>query len=399
MPVTNTHFLNYKRTMLQTPAHQTRHQATNVVLWIIRIIVGVLFIFSGLIKANDPLGLSYKMQEFFGVWGMQSLNDYTLFMSLAMNTFEIVAGVAVLLGWHMKMFSWLLLLLIIFFTFLTGYALFSGKIKTCGCFGDCIPLTAQQSFIKDLVLLVLIIVIFIKKDVIYPIFSSAINGLAVLITVLFCIVLQWYVLKHLPIVDCLPYKKGNNIVEQMQIPAGAVADSFAINFRYKKDGKVVEFDMDHFPDDFNDSTYEFVERVQKLIRPGNATPKINDFSLRSMSGNDTTLAILNHEGPYVMMFLKGLTDTHKGWEANAAAVAKACAEKNISFFVVSAVAERASENLRHIPNAQYLKCDATVIKTAGRENPTYLIMNQATITGKYADVDYEKAVRQIQALK
>src|SRR3982751_2610653 len=98
-----------------------------IAIAIIRIIVGLLFIFSGLIKANDPSGLSYKMQEFFEVWGLESLDNYTLALALIMNAFEIVAGVAVLLGWRMKLFNWLLLILIVFFTFLTGYALFSGK--------------------------------------------------------------------------------------------------------------------------------------------------------------------------------------------------------------------------------------------------------------------------------
>src|SRR5688572_15150316 len=93
-----------------------------------RFIVGVLFIFSGLVKANDPLGLSYKMQEFFEVWNWHALNEYTLAFSIIMIAFEIIAGVAVILGWRMNLFSWLLLALILFFTFLTGYALFSGKI-------------------------------------------------------------------------------------------------------------------------------------------------------------------------------------------------------------------------------------------------------------------------------
>src|SRR4029079_4231240 len=97
-----------------------------------RIIVGFLFIFSGLIKANDPLGLSYKMQEFFEVWNLQQFYGYTLTLSIVMIAFEIIAGVAVLIGWKMRLFSWLLLLLILFFTFLTGYALFSGKIRECG---------------------------------------------------------------------------------------------------------------------------------------------------------------------------------------------------------------------------------------------------------------------------
>ena len=128
-------------------------------LKILRWSVGILFIFSGLIKANDPLGLSYKMQEFFDVWGVQFLADYTLGFALVMNTLEIVAGIALLIQFPYKQTLWLLLGLIVFFTFLTGYALFSGKIKTCGCFGDCIPLTPKTSFIKDIVLLVSILIL------------------------------------------------------------------------------------------------------------------------------------------------------------------------------------------------------------------------------------------------
>src|SRR5258706_6796802 len=123
---------------------------------IARVIVGVVFIFSGLVKANDPLGLSFKMQEFFELWGMAKFNSWTLLMSVLMNAFEIIAGFALLLGWRIKLFSWLLLLLILFFTFLTGYAFLSGKFRNCGCFGDCLPITPKTSFIKDLVLLGLI---------------------------------------------------------------------------------------------------------------------------------------------------------------------------------------------------------------------------------------------------
>src|SRR5271154_761304 len=118
-----------------------------ILINISRIFVGILFIFSGLIKANDPLGLSYKMQEFFEVWNIHWLDNFTLGFSILMIVFEIVAGVSVLLGWRMRLFSWLLLLLILFFTFLTGYAFLSGKIKECGCFGNCIALTSGQSFV------------------------------------------------------------------------------------------------------------------------------------------------------------------------------------------------------------------------------------------------------------
>ena len=103
---------------------------------IIRVLVGLLFIFSGLVKANDPHGLSYKMQEYFEIWGFLQLNAISLISSVAMNAFEIIAGFALLLGWRFKFFSWLLLLLILFFTFLTGYTYMTGKPTNCGCFGS-----------------------------------------------------------------------------------------------------------------------------------------------------------------------------------------------------------------------------------------------------------------------
>src|SRR5215207_5633776 len=222
-------------------------------LTISRIIVGLLFIFSGLIKANDPLGLSYKMQEFFEVWGWHSLNDFTLAFSVLMIAFEIIAGFAVLVGWRMPLFSWLLLLLTLFFTFLTGYALFSGKIKECGCFGDCIPLTAQQSFIKDLVLLALILFIFANRRKIRTSLPAAASIGILVFTTVFAFGFQWYVLNHLPVVDCLPYKVGKNIPAQMKIPPGAIPDSTVISFVYDKQGKQIEFTADRFPEDFNDS--------------------------------------------------------------------------------------------------------------------------------------------------
>ncbi len=368
-------------------------------LAIVRIIVGVLFIFSGLIKANDPMGLSYKMQEFFEVWGLSSLDNYTLAFALIMNAFEIVAGVAVLLGWRMKLFSWLLLLLIVFFTFLTGYAQLSGKIKTCGCFGDCIPLSPLQSFIKDLVLLLLILFLFIKKDIIRPLYKGFTGTLLIGLTVVFCAVSQWYVLKHLPVVDCLPYKVGNNLVQQMKIPEGAVPDSFAIKFRYRKAGKEVEFDSDNFPEDFDDSTYQFVDRVQELVRPGTAIAPISDFILYGNSGEDTTQAILSQAGYYIMLLSKDANQAEAGWNGNASRVSEVCRQKQIPFFVVTATTEAAQQQLPESQNIHYLKCDATVIKTAGRVNPTYFIMKGADITGKYANADFEKVTSQINRLK
>jgi len=355
-------------------------------------LVGLLFIFSGLVKANDPLGLSYKMQEFFEVWHLNALNDYSLVLALVMNIFEIVAGVAILLGWRTKLFTWLLFLLIVFFTFLTAYAAFSGKIAACGCFGDCIPLTPIQSFWKDVILFVLILFLLINHRKIHSVASSRAAIIILVLSTLAAAGLQWYVLKHLPIIDCLPYKKGNDLLEQMKTPPGAIADEYSYTFKYRKNGKIVEFPEDNLPEDLDDS-YEFLERGQKLVKKGNdLKAKITDFNLVTQSGNDTTQAILSYPGKYVLLFmltkpapadLKARVD-EKFWGDLS---------NTVPFYIVTADPEVAK---LYPATTRILTCDGTVIKTAARANPTYFVMQGAKVLGKYSYADADKVPRMLK---
>lgn len=364
-------------------------------LLVIRWVVGLLFIFSGLIKVNDPLGLSYKMQEFFEVWSLNGLNNYTLLFAMLMNVFEVLAGVAVIIGWRMKLFSWLLLLLIIFFTFLTGYALFSGKIKTCGCFGDCLPLTPAQSFGKDIFLLVLILVLVAANHKIKSALKPAAAVFLLLIVTASATAAQFYVLKHLPFIDCLPYKKSNNILEQMKTPEGAIADSFSIVFSYKKNGKQLEFDQAHFPADF-DSTYQYVDRKDQLVKKGNGLQaKILDFSLQTISGTDTTTAVLGQSNPYLMVLAKDM-DHSTDWAAGFEKIRKEAEQKHLPLLLVTSDADKA---VSLFANVSIVKCDATVLKTAARVTPTYFMMNGATVISKTSFVDAEKVSAAIEQLK
>ena len=363
-------------------------------LIVVRWIVGLLFIFSGLVKANDPLGLSYKMQEFFEAWNMHFLNDYTLVFSLIMNVFEVLAGVAVIIGWRMKLFSWLLLLLIIFFSFLTGYALFSGKIKTCGCFGDCLPLTPAQSFTKDLILFVLILILFINRRKIF----TALHPVAALALLIVCVVsvswLQAYAMKHLPVVDCLPYKKGNNILQQMQPPPNAVQDSVVMIFHYLTDGKALEYTAENLPEDL-DSTYEFIDRTDKVVRKGNATPPIADFALFSLNEADTTSALLHSNDKYVMLFAKDLSTFDKWMNDDFENFLQQLQQKHIRFYIVTADRQSAEKLIGSLP-ADILLCDATVIKTAARVNSTYFVMHGADVVDKFSYADLKKHMQPVQ---
>jgi hypothetical protein len=346
----------------------------------LRWIVGILFIFSGLIKANDPLGLSYKMQEFFEVWGLAFLDDYTLGFSLFMNTLEIVAGIALLIKYPYKQTLWLLLGLIVFFTFLTGYALFSGKIKTCGCFGDCIPLTPKVSFIKDLVLLFAILILLFNHKKVKSKIHKALGIFILLLTTSIVGYGQFYVLQHLPIMDCLPYKRGNDIKEQMKTPIGAIPDSVSIQMSFIKEGKTVQFDINQFPEDF-DSTYIYKDRKEVLIQKGNGlTAKIVDFSLFTINKIDTTEALLDTKEPYVLIFA-GTIDSNKPWQE----IVTTLKAKYTFVYLVTAAPENAAALKLDIP---ILIGDLTMIKTAARIWPSIFVMNKARIMEKQSYIDF-----------
>ena len=349
-------------------------------LKIVRWSVGLLFIFSGLIKANDPLGLSYKMQEFFDVWGIQFLNDYTLAFALVMNTLEIVAGIALLIQFPYKQTLWLLLGLIVFFSFLTGYALFSGKIKTCGCFGDCIPLTPKTSFIKDIVLLVSIVILLINHKKTKSNTNKYLGIFVLLLATTSVSYGQYYVLAHLPFIDCLPYKAGNNIVDEIKEPEGAIKDSISIQMEFEKDGKVYFFDANQFPENF-DSTYVYKNRKELVVSKGNGlVPAIIDFEISTVNGEDTTQALFATEIPYVLV-LAGKIEADVPWENLVSSLHK-------KYKLVYVVTSDKAGAKQFLPKENILIGDITMLKTAARVWPSILVMNGSTIMQKTSYTDY-----------
>jgi uncharacterized membrane protein YphA (DoxX/SURF4 family) len=348
---------------------------------IARILVGILFIFSGLVKANDPLGLSYKMQEFFEIWGADRFNSWTLASSVLMNAFEIIAGFALLLGWRIKLFSWLLLLLILFFTFLTGYTYITGKPTNCGCFGDCLPITSKTSFLKDVVLTLLIFYLFANRKKILPIFSKRISAILIILASVIAFGIQWYTLNYLPFIDCLPYKKDKNIALQMQIPTGAVPDSFAIVFVYERGGKQFEFAPAELPSDL--ATYTFVKRSDKLIRKGNAEPPIKGFALSGTTDEDSTQVVLSQ--PYaVLLFCQDFSVPVSKWKDDFAKLYAEAKAKNIPVYAITTQLTDAQKNFAatSFTDMPIFKCDYTTIRTAARTNPCIYLLKQGTIVDK-----------------
>ncbi len=376
-----------------------------------RILVGLLFIVSGAVKANDPLGLSYKMQEFFEVWNSDLaasnffakaplislfnwLHNYSLALSIIMITLEIVAGVALLLGWRKGVVLRLLLVLTLFFTFLTGYAMWSGKFKNCGCFGDCLPISPMASFIKDIVLSGLILLLWAGRRYITPVATGPKPVFFIAAALVLTLGVQWYVLHYLPFADCLPYTINNNISAQMQPPPGSKPDSFAIRFVYKKGKEQFEFPAEALPPDLENYTY--VDRVDKLVRKGNAEPPIKGFALTGISVADSTAAILALLKA-VLLLAENMNSATQ-WTDDFKELAENAAAKQIPVFLATASSLQAAKKTlldNGINGVPVFALDFTAIRTAARTNPTVLLLQQGTIKGKYS---YRQMNRLIKSL-
>ena len=365
---------------------------------IARIIVGVLFIFSGLVKAIDPLGLTYKMQEFFEVWArdgyavglMNWLYGQSFIFSIVIISIEVVLGVALLVGIKRKLVLVLLLMLMVFFTFLTSYVLFSGKIATCGCFGDCIPLTPIQTFTKDILLLLLILFLLFNQRYITPLFKGFAPVGVVLLSLVSVVILQLQVIKHLPLKDCLPFKIGNDLLKLRMMPADAVPDKFDYSFIYQKEGIKKDFTTSQLPD----SSWTFVERKQVLIQKGkNNIPRINDFSLTDSTGAALPETLLGQTTGYYLFFIKDFETNSDKWMINFRSFLQKAKQKNLIVNIVTADKEGAITLFNKINkfDLPIFTCDATAIKTAARANPTLFFMKSAVVQNKYSWADIDKA--------
>ena len=365
-----------------------------IILWILRIAVGCLFIFSGLVKANDPLGLTYKMNEFFEVWNMNFMIDYTLGFSICMIAFEIISGFAMIVGNYFRMYVTLLLLLNIFFTFLTGYALYSGKIKECGCFGDCIKISNTATFYKDIALTVAVMFLYTFRYRVFPIFNrTSINAILVGAMAVFAFGIQWWTLHHLPFHDCLPYKVGNNIWEKMQPSPGATEAVYTTTFVYEKNGVKQNFTAENYP--WKDPSWKFVSSNSTLVKEATGLSEIHDFSLTDSNNTDQTQAILTAKGYTFLWFLRQPDKAKVDNIDQVRALAAKAKELHIPFYVACSSGRdicktyQEAWNMRDVP---FMIIDVTVNKTVMRTNPGLMLLKDGVVQNKWSYLDYPKDI-------
>ncbi len=416
----------------------------NHITKIARYLVGTLFIFSGLVKANDPLGFSYKLQEYFEEFEklkvhfsplegfFKFLHDISLEQAIFMVILEIVLGVAIIAGYRARLASWLLLLLILFFTALTFASAEYEIVRSCGCFGDAIPLTPWESFYKDLILLALILFIFSQRNKIEP---NKVNGLDIAMAVI-CIgalgwlsfkLLDWkfpfifgviliggyviwcYVapkqniamyntlvaliiagfftfrcLEHLPAKDFRAYAVGKSIPEQMQsIPDKVVYHYLLTN---KATGKQQEFEA--FPPNY-EAEWKYDTLRIEVIEKG-VEAKISDFSIANHAGDEYTDDFF--VGYHFLLIYYDIDKACNDKQAEINAFAEKAKTEGFDFIGLTASPEQLEKKFieKYKPAYEFWICDQVVLKTIIRSNPGLVLLKDGMVLGQWHHNDFPK---------
>lgn len=345
-----------------------------------RIFVGILFIISGLVKLNDPVGFSFKLQDYFApeVLNLEFLVPYALVLAILLVIIEVLLGLSLLLGYFKRFTLWALLLMIVFFTFLTFYSAYFNKVTDCGCFGDAMPLTPWESFTKDVVLLVLILVLFVGRNYIHPLFTRNVRSIVIFASFVFCLGITYYVLQHLPIIDFRPYKIGANIQEGMSTPEDAPKPIYEYKWKFEVNGeeKVITTNGD-----YPDVDGEFIGVDTRMIQEG-YEPPIHDFTIER-DGEDYTDDFLNEEN-LIVIVAYSLGNTEMNGYPSVKEITDKALKNGYNVIGLSASSQEMTDLLveQNSLNFQFYFCDETTLKTIVRSNPGILELDRGTIKQK-----------------
>ncbi|MDX9726410.1 MAG: DoxX family protein [Bacteroidales bacterium] len=344
-----------------------------------RIIVGLVFMFSGIVKAVDPLGSAYKFNDYFIAFNLDFLKPFSLVLAILLFTAEFLAGFSVLSGYRIKTGIWGVMLLMLVFTPLTLVLALTNPVSDCGCFGDAIHLTNWQTFWKNIVLMVFTVILFAGrkrvKNVFSPLKEWSITGAVGILFVVFSLLN----LRYLQLFDFLPYKTGVNIPESMIIPEGKPVDEYETTFIYEKDGVQKEFTLDNYPAD--DTTWVFVDQKTILVKKG-YIPPIHDFIITVPSGEDIAGEVLADPEYTLLMISQKLSEADPDHLAEGFETGEYCQTAGIRFLVLTA--SGTDELSGYQNNLTFCTGDETTLKTIVRSNPGYMLLKEGKITGKWS---------------
>jgi triosephosphate isomerase len=365
--------------------NRKRDIAMRVTVNICRFVLAFTFIFSGFVKAVDPLGFQYKLSEYLEAFGIGGLlpDVIPLFMGIALSVAEFTVGVCFLLGIRRPMATSLALLMMIFMTPLTFYLAIANPVSDCGCFGEAVALTNWQTFGKNVVLLAAAVITFTRRNLIIDFISPKTEWIVSLYSLIYITIFSFYCLYHLPVFDFRPYKIGTNIAEAVNEPLQL--STLKTTFIMEKDGVRREFTEDNYPD----STWHYVDRRTEEIAKGEES-SYSDLSIQlQATGDDITEDILSDPG-YTFLLIAHRLD--KADDSNIDLINEIydySVENGYKFYCLTSAGDDDIERWRDTTGAEYRFCltDDIVLKTIIRSNPGLVLMKDGVILNKWSDND------------
>ena len=348
---------------------------------VLRFSYGPFLIFSGFVKTVDPIGFSYKLQEYFEVFGMLWLNDFTLILSILICTFEIMLGFILILGSYTKTVLVLNLLMMLGFTFLTFFSAYFNVVTDCGCFGDFMKLDPWFSFQKDIVFVIVSSVLLYYRHLISTILDESKTKYSILIALIIFLFFPIHGISKLPLIDFRPYKVGSNIAELRKLPSDAKLDVYDDIWYYELDGKTTEYKTEEKPWDIEGA--EFVDRKTVLVQKGDE-PKIKDFNIVSdLNKNDITDSVLSLDYVALVIIYDFDKSNSKGVELvdNSINELSNIGIPSLTLSSSNFLNDKILDKSKQISEAYNV--DQTTLKTMIRSNPGIILLNKGTVISKF----------------
>ena len=359
----------------------------NILTTVSRLILGIVFIFSGFVKGVDPLGSTYKFTDYFNAFNLGFLEPLALVLAITLAAMEFIIGVSLLFRFRYHLGVWTVLVFMSFFTMITLILALTNPVSDCGCFGDAIIMTNWQTFFKNLILIPFVLHIFwfraSRQDSFKPLFS----WLAIAVFTLVFLGMEIHAYRHLPQLDFRPYSVGTYIPAKMSIPEGAPQDEFKTFLYYEKDGTVEEFNEDNFP--WEDTTWTYVDSKHILVKKG-YEPPIHDFTIVDETDIDITTEILSDDGYSFLLVATHLEKSDTEALNYASRLAAWCGQAGHSFYCTTASGEQEIEEIRQTqdPAFGFHTTDEITLKTIVRANPGLLLLREGTILAKWHYRDF-----------
>ena len=351
-----------------------------------RFLLGATFVFSGFVKAIDPIGTQYKLQDYISAVDMGGIvpDIVTLLASVALSALEFSLGVFVLFAIRRHLVSKILVAFMAVMTLITVWIALFNPVKDCGCFGEALRLTNVQTLLKNIVLLAASVVVAWRPLRMYRFLSRSTQWIAINYTILFVLLLSAHCLYHIPLIDFRPYHIGMNIKKGMEIPAGAPQPEFETTFILQKNGVKKEFTLDNYPD----SSWQFVDSKTVQTKEG-YVPPIHDFSIQKADGDDITDSVLTAKGYIFLLVSPHLEQADDSNFGDIDLLYEYCQERKIPFYCLTASTKKDIDHWADITGAEYPFCftDEAALKTIIRSNPGLLLLKDGTIIRKWSHND------------